>query len=148
MATMEFKHKSVCATQQEARCIRSKVLADDGVVVLNLMNTDDVEIFLAANPNVDYRCQVLHECITCRIRLACYAVATSQVEFVLIVIVPPPIHHAYLSFTKLVRHKYLDCNLALINTTQRCNGCRVIGQMTSSGGTRRMTALFVAALVS
>jgi hypothetical protein len=41
MMTMELKHKSAGATQEEARSIRSKVLADDGVVVLNLMDNDD-----------------------------------------------------------------------------------------------------------
>jgi hypothetical protein len=101
---VEFKHKSAGVTHQEERSIRSKVLADDGVVVLNLIDKDDVGIFHEAIPNVDYRCQVLHECITCRTRIACYAVATSHVEFVIIVIVPPPIHQACLSFTNLVRH--------------------------------------------
>jgi hypothetical protein len=32
----------------------------------------------------------------------------SQVEFVLILIVPSSIHHAYVSFTQLVRSNYLD----------------------------------------
>jgi hypothetical protein len=46
--------------------------------------------------------------VTCKTRLVCYAVATSQVEFVLILIHPSPIHHVYVSFTQLVRNNYLD----------------------------------------
>jgi hypothetical protein len=130
MSTMEFKHKSVGATQQEARHIRTKVLGDDGVVVLNMMEKNDIEIFHAAIPNIDYRCQVMHECVTCRTGLACYAVATSQVEFVLILIVPSPIHHAVLpnSFAAIILIGSLK--QALMNLTKPWNECRGTGPTT------------------
>jgi hypothetical protein len=54
MATMEYKHKSETATQQEARKIVSQVLNGSKVVVLDLTLQIDVLLFQAAIPNVDY----------------------------------------------------------------------------------------------
>jgi hypothetical protein len=64
MATMEFKHKSETATQQEARRIRSHLLNDEKVVVLNLHLESDVGLLRSGIPNIFVRCQVIHECIT------------------------------------------------------------------------------------
>jgi hypothetical protein len=75
--------------------------------VNSLMQKEDVKNFQEAIPNIDYRCQVVHESVTCNTQLACYAVATTAVEFCLIVIVPSSITHAYKSFTNLVRNDYL-----------------------------------------
>jgi hypothetical protein len=108
VATMEYKHKSEAATQQEARRIRSQVLQEHKVVVLNLMFEEDVECFRSAVANVDYRCQILHECVTCNASVGCYAVGTTQVEFVVIVIVPPTFRMAYNGFTGMVRTRYLN----------------------------------------
>jgi hypothetical protein len=108
MATMEFKHKSETATQQEARRIRSHLLNDEKVVVLNLHLEADVGLFRSAIPNIDYRCQVIHECVTCKTQIGIYAVATTQVEYVLVVIVPSDVSQAYTGFTNLVRNDYLD----------------------------------------
>jgi hypothetical protein len=77
------------------------------VAVLSLLDKDDVQVFHKAIPNVDYRCQVLHESVTCNTELALYAVATTAVEFVLIVIVPSVVRQAYIQFTNLVRKDYL-----------------------------------------
>lgn len=106
-ATMEYKHKSEASTQQEARRIRSEVLREQKVVVLNLILQEDAHCFRCAVPNVEYRCQLLHECVTCKTPVACYTVATTSIEFVLILIVPLPIIEAYRSFTHVVRSKYL-----------------------------------------
>jgi hypothetical protein len=105
MATMEFKHKSETATKQEARRIRSHLLNDEKVVVLNLHLEADVGLFRSAIPNIDYRCQVIHECVTCKTQKGIYAVATTQVEYVLIVIVHSDVSQAYRG---LVRNDYLD----------------------------------------
>jgi hypothetical protein len=108
MATMEFKHKSETATQQEARRIRSHLLNDEKVVVLNLHLESGVGLFRSSVPNIDDRCQVIHECIACKTQIGIYAVATAQVEYVLIVIVPSDVRQAYRGFTNLVRNDYLD----------------------------------------
>jgi hypothetical protein len=115
IATMEFKHKSVVATQQEARRIRSEILKEDRVVVLNLLLEDDVAVFRSAIPNINYRCQVFHECVTCKTEVGCYAVASSLKEYVLIVIVPPPISEAYMGFCECGSQGVLG--LAFIPTT-------------------------------
>jgi hypothetical protein len=121
VATMEYKHKSEVVTQQETRRIRSEVLQEQNVVVLNLLIAGDVEIFRSAIPNIDYRCQVLHECITCNTAAACYAVATTKVEFVLIGLVSLVMSVAYRCFTTVVRKKIFIGSLgnAPTNLTQR-----------------------------
>jgi hypothetical protein len=48
MATMEFKHKSETAPQQEARRIRLHLLNDEKVVALNLHHESDVGLFRSA----------------------------------------------------------------------------------------------------
>jgi hypothetical protein len=53
MATMEYKHKSETATQQEARKIVSQVLSGSKLVVLGLPLQNDVLLFQAAIRNVD-----------------------------------------------------------------------------------------------
>jgi hypothetical protein len=70
MATMEYKHKSETATQQEARKIVSQVLNGSKVVVLDLTLQNDVLLFQAAIPNVDYvdweRCVTRKQLMTAR----------------------------------------------------------------------------------
>jgi hypothetical protein len=63
IAPMEYKHKSEVATQQEERRIRSEILKEDKVVVLNLLLEEDVAVFRSAIANI---CQVIHECVTCK----------------------------------------------------------------------------------
>jgi hypothetical protein len=81
VATMEYKHKSETVTQQEARRIVSQILNEQKVVVLNLLDDEDATTFRSAIPNIDYRCQVLHECVTCMTNVGIYAVATTRIEF-------------------------------------------------------------------
>lgn len=107
MSTMEYKHKSEAPTIQEARRIVSQVLNGRRVHVLNLCVQEDIERFHSAVPNINYRCQVIHEAVTCKTSIAIYAVATTQVEFVLILIVPVLISSAYRCFTNMIRTKYL-----------------------------------------
>jgi hypothetical protein len=104
---MEYKHKSETVTQQEARRIVSQTLNEQKVVVLNLLDDEDAATFRSAIPNIDYRCQVLHECVTCKTDVGIYAVATTRIEFVLIVIVPSQLQLAYREFTNHVRNEHL-----------------------------------------
>jgi hypothetical protein len=53
MPTMEYKHKSDLKTQQEARRIRSEILKEDKVVVLNLLMKDDASVFRSAIPIIN-----------------------------------------------------------------------------------------------
>jgi hypothetical protein len=108
MATLEYKHKSEARTQQEVRKICSQILKGQKVVVLDLQVDADVCCFRLAIPSIDYRCQVVHECVICKTPVAVYAAATTQVEFVVIVIVPSLISMAYRSFTNLIREEYMD----------------------------------------
>jgi hypothetical protein len=58
--------------------------------------------------SVDYRCQVIHECVTCKTPVACYTVATTCIEFVLILIVPSTLIEPHRSFKSLVRTNYMN----------------------------------------
>jgi hypothetical protein len=50
----EYKHKSEASTHQEARRIRSEILREQKVVVLNLVVDEDAQCFRSAIPSVDY----------------------------------------------------------------------------------------------
>jgi hypothetical protein len=50
---------------------------------------------------------VLHECVTCKTLVGCYVVGTTQVEYVLFVIVPQSLVMAYKAFTNKTREDYL-----------------------------------------
>lgn len=87
---MENKHKSETVTQQETRYIRSQVVNEHKVVASHLLVEGDVECFRSAISNIHYRSQVIHECVTCKTQVRCYAVATTHVEIVLFVNDTPP----------------------------------------------------------
>jgi hypothetical protein len=76
--------------------------------VLNLLDDEDAATFLSAIPNIDYRCQVLHECVNCKTNVGIYAVATTRIAFVLIVIVSSQLQLAYREYTNLVRKETVE----------------------------------------
>jgi hypothetical protein len=107
LATMEYKHKSEATSITETRNIVSKVLNGSRVRVLSLMEPEDVATFRNAIPNVDYRCQVLHEAVVCNVPFAIYVVATTAIEFVLILLIPPALSLEYTRLTEYIRDNHL-----------------------------------------
>jgi len=107
MCCMEYKHKSETATIQETRNILSTHLKGNRVRVLLLGDADDDELFKKAIPNVDYRCQVLHEVVVSVVGIAIYAVATTAVEFVLVLLCPSYVEDAYMAMAKYIKRYHM-----------------------------------------
>ena len=121
LACMEYKHKSEASTIQESRNIISTVLDNCRVRVLTLGEDDD--LFHKAVPNVDYRCQVIHEAVVTDLPVAVFAVASTTIDFALIILIPPSVAEMYREITKFVKLRYLtwlfteESDLADFDTT-------------------------------
>ena len=104
MLSMEYKHKSEASTIHEAQNIKSTVLNGSRIRVLTLGKDDEIH---KAVPNVNCRCQVIHQAVVCRVPVAVFAVATTSIEFVLILLIPPFLCMTYLDATNFIKKKYL-----------------------------------------
>ena len=87
MTSLEHKHKSSIMTISKCQSILETDLNGTRVKVLNLDDINDRHLFKKAIPSVDYRCQVIHESVTAKTPCTVFTVATTAIEYVLIVLV-------------------------------------------------------------
>jgi len=108
VVVMEYKYKSEAGTIQESRNIIGNVLNGGRIKVICLGTAAGDAIFRRAIPNVDYRCQLLHEAYVCCVNIVLYAVALTSIDFVIVIMVDHSIREMYCSLTSFMKKKHLN----------------------------------------
>jgi len=108
MVALEYKHKSQPATIAKNQSIVSTVLNGRCVVVLNLGHEEDRTIFQKSIPNIDYRCQVLHELVVCSVGCVMYICASTRIDFALIILLPNTIVESYVALMKYSQESHFE----------------------------------------
>jgi hypothetical protein len=110
ISTIEYKHKSSIPTINAARNIAQKIgQLKNTICIIVGMNLDDGDsnLFRAYIPEIDYPFQVLHECLCSGTNICIYVIATTKIEYILIICFHLEVLNSYYKLLQQVKKRYL-----------------------------------------
>ncbi len=110
VSVIEYKHKSSIGTINTARNIVHEIGKIKNTIVLIIgtkPDDPDAKLFRKFIPEIDYRFQILHECLCTATNICMYIVATTKIEYILIICFKQEVLDNYCLILKELKKRFL-----------------------------------------